>query len=129
MKKRFAATTSIAFITFALGYLLVVSLLIGFLTSKYLSGKSTGERGKIGSIRIPFKRWRIHLHHWLYSLALIAVFAATGFHLLTPGLTYGFLLGVTIQGVYCYEDWHRILVDRHHVAAEQNYDVFQGMAE
>jgi hypothetical protein len=129
MKKRFAATTSIAFITLALGYLLAVSLLIGFLTSKYLSGKTTGERGKIGSVRIPFKRWRIHLHHWLYSLALIAIFAATDFQLLTPGLTYGFLCGVTIQGVYCYEDWHRILVDRHPVAVEQTGEVFQGIAE
>ncbi len=113
-----------AFITLALGYLLAVSLLIGFLTSKYLSGNSTGERGKIGSIRIPFKRWRIHLHHWVYSLALIAIFAATGFHLITPVLTYGFLFGATIQGVYCYEDWHRIVVDRHPPVLEQIDEVY-----
>lgn len=124
MKKRLVATTSVAFITLVLGYLLAVSLLIGFLTSKYLSGKSTGERGIIGSIRIPFRRWRIHLHHWVYSLALIAIFAATGFHLITPVLTYGFLFGVTIQGVYCYEDWHRIVVDRHSVPLEQIDEVY-----
>ena len=124
MKKRLVTTTSVAFITLALGYLLAVSLLIGFLTSKYLSGNSTGERGKIGSIRIPFKRWRIHLHHWVYSLALIAILAATGFHLITPVMTYGFLFGVTIQGVYCYEDWHRIVVDRHPVAFEQTDEVY-----
>ena len=96
-----------------LGYLFFLSLLLGFLASKYVAGKSVGERGKIGSVVIPFRRRRIHLHHWLYSLWLIGVSFATGINFLTPTITYGLLGGSAFQGVYCYRDWHIILIGRH----------------
>ena len=92
-----------------LGYLFFLSLLLGFLASKYVAGKSVGERGKVRSIIIPFRGWGIHLHHWLYSLCLIGCSFATGFHFLTPTITYGLLGGLVFQGIYCYSDWHIIL--------------------
>ncbi len=101
-----------------LGYLFFLSLLVGFLATKYMAAESVGERGKIRSIVIPFIRWRIHLHHWLYSLWLIGLSSATGMYFLTPTITYGLLGGVAFQGIYSYSDWYIILISKHKTRAK-----------
>ena len=124
MKKKIIVVLSAIAFPFMIGYLFALGLFIGFLTSKYLAGKSTGEKGKLGSIVIPFRGSRIHLHHWLYSLWLIGISFVTGVHFVSPIITYGFLGGLAFQGIYSYGDWHVILVRRsrttsrgHHPAA------------
>ena len=109
MKKKLIAIllTIVASITF--GYLFFLSWLLGFLASKYVAGKSVGERGKVRSIVIPLRSWGIHLHHWLYALGLIGLSSTTGMHFLTPTITFGLLGGLVFQGIYCYSDWHIIL--------------------
>jgi hypothetical protein len=37
------------------------------------------------------------------------VLALTGYHILTPELSYGALAAIVFQGIYCYEDWYRII--------------------
>jgi hypothetical protein len=103
---------------FMLGYLFALSLLLGFLTSKLIAGKSTGTKGKIRSIVIPFGRQSIHLHHWLYSMWLIGISFITGFHFLSPLVTHGFLGGSMFQGIYSYGDWHIILVGQKQPASQ-----------
>ncbi len=118
MKKRLIVILSTIVMSITLGYLFFLSLLLGFLATKYLAAESVGERGKIRSIVIPFIRWRIHLHHWLYSLWLIGLSSATGMYFLTPTITYGLLGGVAFQGIYSYSDWHIILLKRHKTRAK-----------
>ncbi len=118
MKKRLVVILSTIVMSITLGYLFFLSLLLGFLATKYLAAESVGERGRIRSIVIPFRSWRIHLHHWLYSLWLIGLSFATGIHFLTPTITYGLLGGVTFQGVYSYSDWHIVLINRHQTRAK-----------
>ena len=89
MKKRLFTILSTGVFTIILGYLFLLSWLIGFLASKYMAGKSIGERGKVRSVVIPLRRWGVHLHHWLYSLLLISLSFTTGMHFLTPAITYG----------------------------------------
>jgi len=117
MKKRLFAILSTVVFTIILGYLFLLSWLIGLLASKYVAGKSVGERGKVRSVVIPLRRWGVHLHHWLYSLFLISLSFTTGIHFLTSEITYGLLGGLVFQGVYCYGDWHVILVGRHQTRA------------
>ncbi|MFC2020266.1 hypothetical protein ACFLU1_00500 [Chloroflexota bacterium] len=93
-----------------LGYLFILSWLFGLLVSKYVAGKSPGEQGRFRSIIIPLRKWRIHLHHWLYSLCLMGFSFAIGFHFLSPTITYGLLGGSVFQGIYYYDDWHIIAV-------------------
>ena len=119
MKKRLFAILSTAVFTIILGYLFLLSLLIGFLASKFVAGKSVGERGKIRSVVIPLRRWGVHLHHWLYSLFLIGLSSITGVHFLTPEITYGILGGLVFQGIYSYGDWHIILVNRNQTRATE----------
>ena len=68
MKKKLVSVLLAIAATITLGYLFFLSLLLGFLASKYVAGKSVGERGKVRSIVIPFRRGGTHLHHWLYPL-------------------------------------------------------------
>lgn len=117
MKKRLIVIPSTIVATIALGPLFFLGWLLGFLTSKYVAGDSVGKRGKVRSIVIPFRRWGIHLHHWLYSLFLMSLSAATGIYFMTPAITYGLLGGLVFQGIYCYNDWHVVLVSRNRARA------------
>lgn len=118
MKRKLIAIISTVIAGFMFGYLFLLSLLIGFLASKYVAGKSSGKQGKLKSIIIPFRRWRVHLHHWLYSLWLIGFSFLTGMYFLTPVITYGLLGGSAFQGVYCYGDWHIIFISRYKIKTD-----------
>ena len=122
MKKRLIAILSTIVATITLGYLFLLSWLIGFLASKYAAGKSAGEPGKLRSLVIPLRKWGIHLHHWLYSLCLIGLSCITGMYFLTPAITYGLFGGSIFQGIYCYSDWHVILMRRHKIRARELLD-------
>ncbi|MFC2056714.1 hypothetical protein ACFLTO_03990 [Chloroflexota bacterium] len=113
MKKKLFVISSTVVAIITLGYLFFLSWLLSFLASKYVAGNTVGEQGKVGSIVIPFGRWGIHLHHWLYSLCLITLSSITGMYFLTPTITYGLLGGLVFQGVYSYSDWHVIIISRH----------------
>ena len=121
MKKKLVTILLIILATIIYGYLFLVSWFLGFLASRYASGKSVGERGKVGSIVIPFRRWAVHFHHWLYSLCLIGFSTTSGIHFLSPAITYGLLGGLVFQGIYCYSDWHIILIGRHQTTARDRF--------
>jgi hypothetical protein len=118
MKRKLIAIISTVIAGFMFGYLFLLSLLIGFLASKYVAGKSSGKQGRLKSIILPFRRWRVHLHHWLYSLWLIGFSFLTGMYFLTPVITYGLLGGSAFQGVYCYGDWHIIFISRYKIKTD-----------
>ncbi len=105
-----------------LGYLFLLSWLTGFLVSKYTAGKSAGEPGKVRSLVISFRKWGFHLHHWLYSLCMTGLSLTTGIYILTPTITYGLLGGLVFQGIYCYSDWHVILINRHKTGLGERLD-------
>lgn len=113
MKKKIVTILLTVVASIVFGYLFLLSWLLSFLACKYMSSKSVGERGKIKSIVIPFRRWKIHFHHWLYSVGLIGASFTTDISFLTPAITYGLLGGLIFQGIYCYDDWYRILISRH----------------
>ena len=112
MKKKLSSILLTAVTSLMFGYLFILSWLIGMLASKYIAGKSSGETGKLKSVIIPFRRWRIHIHHWLYSLCLLGFSSAFGLHFLTPTITYGLLGGAVFQGIYFYDDWRVIVLER-----------------
>lgn len=80
-----------------------------FIATKYLSGRQDGKQGIIRSIIIPWRSYRLHLHHWLLALIVGVVLGLTGNHILTPELFYGTVGAIVFQGIYCYEDWHRVI--------------------
>jgi hypothetical protein len=99
---------------FAFGYYFYLTWGIGFIISKFLGGKKSGIPGRLGSLKFNLHKYEIHLHHWFLSSLAGAAGAVTGYFLLAPDLFYGFLGGVLFQGIYCYNDWHRIVKRKLH---------------
>ena len=92
-----------------LGYLFYLGCVLGFAACKYFGGDAAGVQGRIKSIIIPLQSYEVHLHHWLLSSIAVLTSAIHGFSILAPGLFYGILGGLVLQGIYCYEDWHRVV--------------------
>ena len=99
----------LAYMSFYLSYL---SLLVGFIIAKYGGGKHSGKPGRVKSIIIHWQQYRLHMHHWVIAFLMGLVCALQGFYVITPQFFYGFLGGLVFQGIYCYDDWHRIIVRR-----------------
>lgn len=94
---------------FGLGYLFYLGCAVGFAICKVCGGTESGIQGRVRSIIIPLRNHELHLHHWLLSLVATVTSAIQGFSLIAPGLFYGILGGLIIQGIMCYDDWHRIV--------------------
>ena len=97
-----------------LGYLSFITWSIGFLLAKYLGSKTVGQPSKLRSFFVPLRGHKIHLHHWLLSCcAIIAFTVFNGASVLPSDLFYGFFGAIVFHGIYCYSDWHKILIPRH----------------
>ena len=109
-KKRSLTSLPVLFAGIVLGYHAFLAwLLSGFLIARYLGGRATGKRGVIPSVAFPLRKRKAHLHHWLICSATMSLTLLTGTWFLPWDLFYGFFGGVVLQGIYCYDDWHRIL--------------------
>ncbi len=96
-----------------LGHLSFITWSVGFLLVKYLGGKTVGKPGKVRSYFIPLGKHKIHLHHWLLSSCAIIMFTLfKGAYVLPSDLFYGFFGAIFFHGIYCYSDWHKILIPR-----------------
>jgi len=115
MKKKLVLISSVSFLC-ALGILSYQSWMLGFFITKSMSGYKEGKRGLIPSVVIYFRSHRLHLHHWIICLIGTGITALKGIYVFSPDVFYGFLTAVIFQGIYCYEDWHRIY-SRHQTLA------------
>ncbi len=91
------------------GVLCYKTWILAFCITKYLSGRTDGRQGIIRSIIIPCRNYQFHLHHWFIAVIIGSVCAVKGIYILAPQISYGFLSAIIFQGIYCYEDWHRII--------------------
>ena len=91
------------------GYISYLAWAAGYALTMLCSGRKEGTGGKVKSVIIPWRRYQLHLHHWLLTSVAAAISAISGFFLFTPELFYGFLSGILFQGIYCYGDWHKIV--------------------
>jgi len=108
------ATLVVSLSTFIiLGYISFIAWSIGFLLAKYLCRKTVDKPRILRSPFIPLGKYKIHLHHWLWSSCVMIIFTLfKGAHVLPSDLFYGFFAAIVFHGIYCYSDWHRILIPR-----------------
>jgi hypothetical protein len=109
MRKKITLISLIAVFIF-LGIFSYKTWFVAFVATKYLSGRTDGKQGIVRSIIIPcWRNYQLHLHHWFLALIVGGVFVVKGFCILTPEVFYGALSAIVFQGIYCYEDWYRII--------------------
>ena len=113
MKRRLIPTIAIIAASVITGYFFVISALLGFLLTRCLASKTAGGKGRIKSVIVPFGKWQVHFHHWIISSWVIVIGLATNVHFFTPVVFCGFFSGLVFHGIFCYSDWHRIIIHRH----------------
>jgi hypothetical protein len=118
MKRKLVCTLPLLASGIILGYPFFVSWLLGFVPTRYMAGKTSGKQGRIKSIIIPFERHGVHLHHWLIASGIIILNLIIDVPFLASTISYGVLSGLVFQGIYCYSDWHKILITRRHQSIE-----------
>lgn len=104
--KKFFLSIPLAFVSFQI----FLGILLGYFFGKIVSGKKTGEPGKIRSIILEMGRYRLHLHHWLLSVGILILNFLGGIFLPFPKFSLSFFGGLAIQGILCYSDWHKIVI-------------------
>lgn len=88
---------------------------VGYFIGNFLAGSQVGQPGIINSIILNLGGWQLHLHHWLISLGIL-IFLCSFLRrkYLIPSfflaISSGFLIGLIFQGVFHYDDWHKILI-------------------
>lgn len=92
-----------------MGHLSIAYWLLGFIIAKFLSAKADGKRGIVKSIIIPLGKYELHLHHWFVCFGVGIMGMIRDVYVLSPEIYYGFLGGLVFQGIYCYNDWHKIV--------------------
>ena len=98
---------------FILGtYLSFAFWFLGFIIAKFLGAKADGKQGIVKSIVIPLGKYELHLHHWFLGLGIGTLGIIRDVYVLSPEIFYGFLGGLVFQGIYCYNDWYKIVRTR-----------------
>lgn len=108
MKKKIVLISFVA-VCVVLGLFCYKTWFAAFFITKFLSGRAEGKQGIVRSIVIPWRDYRLHLHHWLLALVVGVVLVARGFYVVTPEIFYGLFSAAIFQGIYCYGDWYRIV--------------------
>ena len=110
--KIFKSKILLSFPLALLSFEIYFGLLSGYFLSKYLSAKEAGKKNRWWkSIVFRIGNYKLHFHHWLYSLAILILALYYNF-LPFPYLSYGFLGGAIFQGIYCYRDWYKVLTKK-----------------
>jgi hypothetical protein len=86
-------------------YWLVPAIALGYFVAKFFAGKKTGQQGRIRSVILNIGRYKMHLHHWLFSAIILIVLASFRIY---HDVVYGLLIGMMIQG-WTYGDFYKIV--------------------
>ncbi len=67
------------------------------------------HNGKIDSIFLDYGKWKVHLHHWIIGIVILAIVWVID-HFYLPAFFAGAVCGMIIQDIYDYNDWHQVIV-------------------
>jgi hypothetical protein len=63
------------------------------------------KTGRVKEVRIGYKDWEIHMHHWLMASAVIGGVYLTHDLNSIPTLALGFLNGLIFHDIYTHNKW------------------------
>lgn len=67
------------------------------------------KNGKVDSIFIDYGKWKLHLHHWIIGIGVLAIVWFIDYFYL-PTFFAGAICGIILQDIYDYNDWHKVIV-------------------
>jgi len=85
-------------------------IVIGYILSKLFCHYFL-KNGRVNSIFLDYGNWKIHLHHWIMGFMFLALVWTLDFFYL-PTFFTGIIIGVIIQDIYDYNDWHQIILKK-----------------
>ena len=65
--------------------------------------------GKIEKVFVNFGKWKIHLHHWIMGIIVLAIVWVIDYFYL-PTFFAGVICGIILQDIYDYNDWYKIFL-------------------
>jgi len=88
---------------------LAAGMMVGYFTARFCSGAETAQRGRFRSVVFTTGTYKVHLHHWLIALCILALAAFLQLFVFAHEILYGFLGGLSVQGIAKYDDWAKII--------------------
>jgi hypothetical protein len=85
--------------------LFIAGIIVGYGIAKFFSGRHEGVQGRLPSLIFRVKGYNIHIHHWMWSCAILLVFILLHFR---SALGYGFFTGIILQGLHYWDRFHII---------------------
>ena len=85
-------------------------IVIGYIICKVFCNVFV-KNGKIDSIFIDYGKWKIHLHHWIIGIMVLAIVWIIDYFYL-PAFFAGVICGIIIQDIYDYNDWYKIILKK-----------------
>ncbi len=100
----FPGTTLI--ISFYLSILFTIGIIAGYLGTTLFHRRIRKKRGKVKGISLPFRKWEIHLHHWILgSLGIIITYFFSSLSIFWLGV-FG---GLVFHDIYTDKKWYRVI--------------------
>ena len=65
------------------------------------------HNGKVDRIFVDFGKWKMHLHHWIMGVGVLAIVWVIDYFYL-PTFLAGAICGVIMQDFYDYNDWYKV---------------------
>ena len=91
------------------------SFIFGYVTAKVFAGQNIKSSGPFGSLILPFKKIKIHVHHWIMGLLILSAMflgkSLVGMNFTELDFTaYFYLTGIIVQGIVEYKDWKEVVI-------------------
>lgn len=83
----------------------IVSFLLSYFITEFLSGKKEGVPGKIGSLIFKIGNYTVHIHHWFLGTILLIILIKIKYYNI---IILGSLFGIILQGL-SYNDFYKII--------------------
>jgi hypothetical protein len=116
MKKTFLAKIVLSFLFIVISLKFFVGVISGYLASNFYFNKVYGKKkfGKftLGSIYIPFGRYKIHLHHWLYPSLILGWGAIVDAFFMAFYFPVGILVGIALHDFATDKNWYKVIIPR-----------------
>ena len=85
-----------------------VGVIVGYVLCKIYCNLFL-ENGIVDHVVLDYGKWKIHLHHWIMGLIILALVWTIDFFYL-PALFAGVICGIILQGIYDYSNWHKVII-------------------